>query len=239
MRRRGVTLMELLVVLVMMAIIAAGSVRSFTVGVDYHTRYLPERQREDAIRTFENRIRGLFENLYFDPDQTVTTFTLAETGNSGGLPNTDASSDQVTFTIVRTPPQQVLNATSDFETLNEEFGPVGGIEEISISTTPVGDAGNQTGLFLRVQSPGDSDFTQGGYESVLWDQVESIAFEGFDGTTWTSIWDTETGEARIPAAVRISYVLRQDPETVRTLIVRLPQSDVTPDNPYGQGEPQQ
>jgi len=61
-------------------------------------------------------------------------------------------------------PFPVTNTTDDFETQQTLYGPVGGVSEISLSTTAVGDAGSHTGLFERRQTPSDGDPTQGGTE---------------------------------------------------------------------------
>jgi hypothetical protein len=126
--------------------------------------------------------------------------------------------------------------TSDFETLNDQYGPQGGVAEIQLSLTPVGQpASSDTGLFLREQRPADSDSSQGGNESLLMPNVTTIQFEFFDGLQWQETWDTITsGSRRIPSAVRVTYQLTGEDQQ-RFIIVRLPFSDVTPTNPVTVG----
>jgi hypothetical protein len=76
--------------------------------------------------------------------------------------------------------------------------------------------------------------TQGGMESVLDADIESINFEFWDGLQWITEWDTQASNTpRLPAAVRITYQ-RQDDANDRFLVVRLKHSDITPDNPLTQ-----
>ena len=115
---------------------------------------------------------------------------------------------------------------------------MGGPVEVSISTTAVGNptGNNQSGLFERVQRPSDADATQGGTESLLTPDVDSIGFQFWDGAEWLTSWDTTsttTGQLnRLPAAVEVTYVLKSDPtKTQKTFIVMIPESDVTALNP--------
>jgi hypothetical protein len=132
-------------------------------------------------------------------------------------------------------PSAVLLSQDDFETNNERFGPQGGTAEIAISTTPVGEAGNRTGVFLREQRPADGDETQGGNESVLDPEVTDIRFQFYDGAQWVGDWDTDETGRRIPAIVRVIYRIA-DEEQDRNLFIKLPLSDVTQDDPVTVGE---
>ncbi|HVK06205.1 MAG TPA: hypothetical protein VM490_22230 [Armatimonadaceae bacterium] len=60
-----------------------------------------------------------------------------------------------------------------------------------------------------------------------------MGFQFFSGTEWVTTWDTVAGgERRLPAAVRVSYMLKEDAEgTVRSILVPIPTSDVTATNP--------
>jgi len=71
---------------------------------------------------------------------------------------------------------------------------------------------------------------------VLSPDVQSIGFEFYDGTQWVGSWDTTAaGQRRLPAAIRVSYKLTADPNTTHVFVVRLPLSDVTPNNPVSNG----
>jgi hypothetical protein len=126
-----------------------------------------------------------------------------------------------------------LASNDDFETNNQNFGPQGGIQEVSIETTAVGSIGQgMTGCFLRTQIPADDDPTQGGNEVLLTSELTELGFEMYDGTTWQTSWDTrsQTGAGELPAAVKVTYRFTGD--TVDNIfIVQLPESTATSTNP--------
>ena len=89
---------------------------------------------------------------------------------------------------------------------------------------------------MREQRPSDGDAYQGGYESVLDSRVASMSFEFWNGETWQGEWDTLTqGSRRLPAAIRVTYTFDGEESTPHSFVVRIPLSDVTPDNPLGVG----
>jgi hypothetical protein len=240
-RRRGLTLIELLTVAAMSGII----ILALSLALAAALRF--EREAPRIVDDFERRmhvesqIRSLLRLAYITADEE-DEFTYFIGGSSGlglGSIGAEAGADEITFTIAgsRIPPGYLTAAEEDLGTLNRDFGPVGGVAEISLSTSPYAYAPVQEGLFLREQRPADGDPTQGGFQSLLSAEVQTISFEFFDGLNWSGSWDTTTGlERRLPAAVRVSYTLRDEEEgLVRVFVVRLPNSDVTADNPLGQG----
>ncbi len=163
----------------------------------------------------------------------------SDTGDAASYfrtPLDDGTSGQPASSLVftaggeRVPPSYQA-ADDTLDTLNERYGPVGGLAEVSLSTTALGEPNGQTGLYLREQRPPDADSEQGGYESVFEASVEQIGFEFFDGSTWVTSWDTQSGERRLPAAVRVSY--RRTGEDDRQIVIMVPASDVTVRNPIG------
>lgn len=232
-RRSGLTLVEMLIVIAMTAIILVALGSSYAIAVRFQ-REMPA--REDARLaeiSFERQLRATLQGAFLtaDEDDTTSYFIASNQGQASGEPDT------ITFTTTAYAPSGDFIATEDeFENLNETFGPQGGLTEVSLSMSPVGDSGdtNQAGLFLRKQRPSDGDATQGGNEELLNGQIETLSFQLFDGVDWVSEWDTTTGERRLPAAVRVYYTLVGDDQE-RVLTVRLPQSDVTLDNPAQQG----
>lgn len=227
--RTGFTLIELLVTALIVGIITMALASAFAYGATYQTRSEASRQRELARIQFEDRLRDLLQNATVSTDTTdTTTYFLAGADAAG-------ADDRMTFTaaIPRISGAQV-DSTDDFQTQNQEFGPQGGLDEISIGLTPVGQTQQNSGLFIREQRPSDGDTTQGGYESVLDPDVTSIQWEFFDGVNWDTTWDSITvTNRRIPAAVRMTYQL-QNEQNPRVLVVRLKNSDVTPTNPVAQ-----
>lgn len=230
---RGITLLELLTVLAILGFLATSLSLAFSQSVRYQIQS-PARRAEHLDRVaFENRIVDLLSRAFVDESQdSEHTYFIAGTGDDGLLDSGQAASE-LTFTVVgkRAPGAAMVTDEAEFEDRNARTGPVGGVTEVRLGTTAIGDPGDQTGLFIREQTPSDDDPTLGGWESVLNESVSSIAFEFWDGTDWTGTWDTTVFERRLPAAVRVTYSLSEDDETQHQLIVRLNNSDVTVNNP--------
>lgn len=237
-RVRGVSLLELLVVATLGAIVTAGATSAFTSAISFQERVVPEREAQLERQRFEDGLTRLLRAAYLANDaQDTTTYLVAgSSSGDGGLSDT-ASADTLILTIQGLPPSATLmNSGEDFETRNEVFGPQGGTAEIQISTSPVGEAGDREGLFLREQRPADGDPYQGGYESLLHSRVSFMEFEFWNGEAWQGEWDSiNQGERRLPAAIRVTYAFFDEEESPRTFVVRVPLSDVTPENPLGVG----
>ena len=226
--KRGFTLIELLVSAIIVGILSLALASAFGFAVSYQSRSESSRQAELERTQFEDRVRSLLQNATIDTDATDTSEYFLAGADAAG------SDDRLTFTttIPRINGAQ-LDSQDDFETQNVNFGPQGGVEEVSFGLTPVGQTNQNAGLFLREQRPADGDPTQGGTESVLEPNVTSIQWQFFDGLTWQATWDTAQTSRRIPAAVTVTYQLAGD-DSPHTFVVRLANSDVTPDNPITQ-----
>ncbi len=237
---RAFTHVELVVTVAILGLIAVGVSAAFDAGIQFQTKVLPARADLEAKRAIEERLRDLLARAYVDPSSEEATGVFIAylsdraslSGEAGAMP------DSLVFSSAGKPPRGAyLAAADDFETLNEKFGPQGGIAETSLSLAPIGETEQTDGVFLREQRPIDTDPYQGGYESVLTAEIEALGFEFWDGTAWVVEWDTSTmPEARLPAAIRVSYRFASDPQDeLRSMIVRVALSDVTPENPAGIG----
>ena len=259
--RRAFTLLELLITAAIFTVIAFVTVSAYHTGIQYALNNGSRYQAFEQQLHFENRIREVLQSAYLNTTATDTaTCFIASTGNgsvtnggtttggttgavtNGNSGTGDLASENLPNTLVFTVQGRKIGGAylaatdTDLQTLNQKFGPVGGVSEIGLSTTAIGDPGDNTGLFIRKQTPADSDHTQGGYESLLDGDVTEIGFEFFNGTQWTTTWDsTQAGQKRLPAAVRVSYILSADPNTTHIFVVRLPLSNVTPTNPVAAG----
>jgi hypothetical protein len=173
-------------------------------------------------------MRRLIEGAWLSPDaeDQATYLYGVDSSGSGGF------ADTLVITAVGQPANGgYLNEPEpEFEDLNDRFGPQGGLSEIMVSTLPVGDAPPVSGVFVRTQRPADGDPSQGGYESVLTEDVSDLRFEFFDGLDWQTEWDTVELIRRLPSAVRVIYTLAEE-QFERTFVVGLIHSDVTPDDP--------
>jgi prepilin-type N-terminal cleavage/methylation domain-containing protein len=236
----GVTLLELLIVLTLVVILSAAVSYGFIAGLDTQRMSAQRQADQDSTRAMELRITRLLQGAKLSDDEgDRTTYFLGETTETGIA--SELGCERIIFTT--TAPgvsQAAISSTDDFETQHEAFGPQGGIAEVAFSTVPTGEAGDRSGLFERIQRPSDGDPTQGGSESLLSERIAQIGFQFWDGTQWVDTWDTEIGERRLPAAVRVSYILRNEERSpgpvaptngTRVFIVPILSSDVDSLNP--------
>ena len=269
--RSGVTLLEMLLVLVMIVILSAAVTSAFVAGINTESQYAKRRQQDVNQGAVETKITQLIQGAILSESTTDTSAyflgeygnvgtesystsagasgtstgtSAAATGSSGGSGSntssngTDLGCDRLVFTTT-TPDVPLASqvSTDDFETQHQNYGPIGGAAEVSFSTTAVGDAGDRTGLFERIQRPSDADATQGGTESLLGSQIQNMGFQFWDGAEWVDTWDTTTtpDTGRLPAAVMVRYTLKGDlSETIHELLVAVPGSNVTTANPVTQ-----
>lgn len=226
-KRTGLTLIELLIVLTVSVVLVGSVALAYDSGVRFQLSVPAKDAELKSVVRFEDEVRHWIEGAYLTSDATDQTAYFITTASGGEL----ADMDTVVFTSLGpNPTSAYMNAEEEFEGLNERFGAQGGLVEVSFSTVPVGDTDIESALFVRKQSPPDGDYSQGGFESALVQDLELFQFEFFDGTQWVTEWNTQSGQRRLPAAVRVTYRLQGD-ENDRSFTVRLPHSDVTPDNP--------
>lgn len=228
-RQLGLTLVELIVALVGMVFIFLALGGTYAAAMSWQERSVTADARLDDDGRLEKQLTELVQDAYLIPLADDQTSYLIGS-NSEGVGET---SDTLTFTRLGPPPSsRYLNSDEeDFAVLNESYGVQGGLEEVSLSLTPVGSEAPSEGLFVRKQRPSDGDATQGGREMLLEEGITSLYFEFFDGEQWQTTWDTVTaGPRRLPAAVRISYTLAEESEP-RSLVIRLKNSDATPEDP--------
>lgn len=254
MRRRAIALIELLISAVITIIIVGAAGAAYVSSIASERQLQSSQESQSNQVRIEQRLRTLVAAAFVSADENdASTYFIGQASGTSSTDNTFA--DTLTFTTLGEGVNGgVITSTDDFETLNQRFGPQGGVAEISLATTPVGiPPQDQQGLFMREQRPADGDPTQGGDESVLDPDIASIQFEFFDGNDWVPTWQTaqatsgvQSGTAtnygrRLPAAVRITYTLTSDSsDGSHQLVVRLTHSDVTTDNPAtpgGNGQP--
>lgn len=227
--QRGLTLVELIVALIGMALIFMALGGTYGAAMAWQERSVNADSRIDDDGRLEKQLTSLLQDAYLIPLEADQTSYLIGS-NSEGVGET---SDTLTFTRLGPPPSsRYLNSEEqDFAALNEAYGVQGGLEEVSLSLVAVGSEAQGAGLFLRQQRPSDGDATQGGREKLLDENIVALSFEFFDGQQWLPTWDTvTTGPRRLPAAVRLYYTLADESEP-RTLVVRLMNSDATPEDP--------
>lgn len=223
--RRGVTLLELLTALIIAGFLVVGLTSSFYAAVQYEIRAPQARNRNVDRYAFEDRVRSWLAAAYLSSDPNdQNSYFIGLTGE--GLDNGGSQgAPGLTWTAIGERPSGAAMASveTDFEARNESFGAVGGLSEISISDTPVGESApaDLSATFVREQKPADSDPDQGGYEKVLSDRATQITFEFYDGQEWLTEWDTRNGNRALPYAVRVRYVWDDDLEVPFQFVVSL------------------
>jgi len=240
---RGLTIIEVLVSIAVASILMTATIQAVSIGLGYDARFRSAGESDAAKKSFEDRVRGLISRSYLNPVATDDgSFFIASQGALSGSESTDTP-DTLTFTVVgdnipsalRTTAEDSTASSDNFEQLNEQYGPQGGVSEICVSPVAIGSAPETTGTFLRRQTPADSDPSQGGRESLLSSNVTTLRFEFYDGTEWIGTWDTRLqATKRLPACVRVTYRWDNE-ESDRIVVIPIPSSDVTPDNPLTAG----
>lgn len=230
MRERGLSLLELLLALVIVAVAMAAVSRTYINGLTFEDRYGRSVQAADVRAHLESRIGRLLAGAELTG---ASSFLVAPVPNQAAPQGGDSSEEvlgvgapSLTLTTWNdaAPSPYGEETGQDFESLNSRFGPQGGAAEIALSTLPVGDAGPKRGLFLREQRPPDSDVAEGGQEGVLEETVREIRFEFYDGSAWQTSWDSRNGQKdKLPAAIRVTYLLLGDSQP-HSFLVRLPLS---------------
>ena len=228
-------MIELLVAAAISAVVIGAASGAYVSGMQTSGALQRSRTRAEARIRFEDRMTRLIRAAWIDVSTTDRlTYFVGDNSTGQGSSTGRSSSDRLTFTAVglRAPGATIsADSSLDFETLNREHGPQGGVTEFCLSMTPVGSPSAQvSGVIIREQHPADGDNTQGGTESVLDPDVTSLTYEFFDGSDWQPTWSTSNGTKRLPAAVRVTYQVK-DEDSQRVLVIRLPNSDVTTDNP--------
>jgi Tfp pilus assembly protein PilE len=240
-RQAGLTLIELLIVLFMTVVLAVSITFAFANELRTQQREEKSRATVDQADNFERQLTILLQGARLDataasgsgsstPSASRTTYFLGVSDGGSSL----QGSDRVTFaTTAPGIPSAALNDQSDFSTQQTTRGPVGGLTEISIGMNPVGSAGDKTGLFERIQTPSDGDWTQGGNESLLDSDISSIGFQFWDGEEWQDSWDTTVNTVALPQAVQVTYTLASDPsKTQYQFTVVIPSSTTSYQNIY-------
>jgi Tfp pilus assembly protein PilE len=232
MRVRGITLLEVLVVSVCMAILIGASTSAVFTAIRHTSKVKASRTVYDRNARFEDRLRSILQNAYLSSVANDTNSYFFGGQDVVDVPNGTTDESQLVFTgLSQRIPSAMIESADDFETLNQSYGPEGGLSEYSLSLSPVGSAPVEQALFLRRQTPADGDPAQGGLESILDPDIDSISYEFYNGESWETSWDTTSlNPPRLPAAVRITY-RRINDESDHFFIVRLIHSDATADNP--------
>ena len=153
-KRQGVTFLELILAM-MMAAVLAGAL-TFAFGAEIRTQQLTEAREATSDRTdaLDRQLTRLIRAARLSSTTTDTNTYFSGTTDSGG--STGMGCNRLTFTTSAPGvPMAAQASTDDFATQQSEWGPTGGLAEVSLGTSPVGNAGGRTGLFERLQQPSE------------------------------------------------------------------------------------
>ena len=247
--QRGLTLLELLIVLAITIILTSAACYAMMAEVQFQRLHEQRRAQQDTIDATEREITRLIKGAKFTPPATgttSTTTTVSATTTATSVGTTTyfqglndgrqslTGCDRLTLTHPAPgDPQASMYSTDDFQTQHDARGPVGGVSEESIGLQPVGTPSNgQTGLFERSQTPSDTDPTQGGYEWLLDANVDEIGFQFWDGLEWQPTWDTTNGQTQLPQAVQVTYTIKNETGSPQHMfVVTIPGSTINAQNP--------
>ncbi len=232
-RSKGFTLLELLLASAMTVVLATAISYAYSSALKVQELDESRKTVHDQTAALEHELTEAIEGAMLSSTTTDTTSFFQGTNDAGG---SELGCDRLTITSTYPGvPIGSIYSTDDYNTQQTNFGPVGGLTEISIGTTPVGGAGGINGLFERIQHPSDGDPTQGGMEKSLDSDVTEIGFQFWDGIEWNNVWDTTTGTRRLPQAVQVSYRLKSDVNnTPHVFVVMVLSSDCNANNPVAQ-----
>jgi len=232
---KGFTLLELLIVLAITGVLAAAITYAFAAEVDVQRATQTRLANLDKTNQMEQTLTNLIQGAMLSSTLSATTtnpITYFQGVSDTGTAPQGCSRITFTTTAPGVPIAAIDDTTNDFETQQTMRGPIGGLSEVSLGTAPVGNAGDLTGLFERVQHPSDADPTQGGVEFDIDPDIASMGFQFWDGEEWDDSWDTTTETLKLPEAVQVSYTLKSDPNsTLHIFVVPIASSTVNAQNP--------
>jgi len=228
--RRGVTLLELLIAGAIGVIIALGAGFAYSAAVTYQTQAGQRRTEQEAIQQAEDRLSTLLRQATLSSDNSSPSSYFV--GEQAGGTQSNEAANSLTFVVLGDRVRgNLIESTDDFETLNQTFGPQGGLMEVQLGSLPNGETTSSTGTYNPNQTPPAWGRPQDAPPQKASPDMTDLVFEFYDGEAWQVGWDTQAeDEPRLPSAVRITYTWK-DETTQRILTVKLPNSDVTPDNP--------
>lgn len=197
-RRRGMTLLEVIVslgVLAMISLLIYGAFDSLSRGRRGEAlRADRARQGRDAVERIAHEMQSAFLSLH-----TPTNLALV-TRNTGFVGQSGAQFDRVDFTSFAH--RRVLKEARESDQC-----------ELGYFVVPDPEVDGKMDLVRREQAPIDFDFKRGGVVNVLAEDVERFDIRYLDGFTgqWLDTWDSTlmTAQAnRLPLEVRIELELK-------------------------------
>jgi hypothetical protein len=220
MNRRGITLLELMIAVVVVTVTVGAATRAFLSGLGYEAK-LAKTSDAEADRTYlEDSMATILRGIRLGRDGYLVSPVPGLGSPTTGL----GGSSSVAFTSVsqELPTRFGTDTNSDWEELNQRYGAQGGPAEIAFSLTPAGDAGEMQGLFQRRQTPPDAEPGRGGRERLLDGRVKDLRFEFLQSSDWRDAWDSRDGDqkGKLPSAIRVTYRLT-DETRPRSFLVRL------------------
>lgn len=189
-RRRGITLVELIIASVVAAILAGLTMVALQQAVRARNQ---SKLREEATQ----RVYSIAQLIAKDLANQVRDQELASSKiriQDGDLVGTNFQRDEL---LVFAKSQRLVRRRS-FDDLAE--GAEGGTYEVQYRLVPTdGDFGT---IWRRRDPVPDEYFDGGGLAVPITAGITSLEFEAFDGTSWVNEWDSD--EDGLPFAVRVT-----------------------------------
>ena len=245
-RRTGLSLVEVLVSAIIMMLAVGVVARAFSAGLMFEQKSTRHRTETAERLWLEDQVYRVVSGATLKPTNAYFVSPIPLSVNTPGLSssrsgNIGPGSDSLVLTnsSLALPIRAATGKAKDFESVNRQFGPMGGTTEAALSLSAIGDSKGQKGLFLREQCPADSDNQRGGEEQVLGPSVKEARFQFYDGTRWQDTWDTAGADkGKLPKLVRFRYLVSDEREP-REILIRLPLADASanPTTPSGNQPP--
>jgi len=189
-RRRGITLVELIIASVVAAILAGLTMVALQQAVRARNQ---SKRREEATQ----RVFSVAQLIAKDLANQVRDQELASSKiwiRDGDLVGTDSQRDEL---LVFAQSHRQVRLRS-FDDLTE--GAEGGTYEVQYRLVPMdGDVGT---VWRRRDPVPDEYYDGGGVAVPISSGITSLEFEAFDGTGWLTEWDSDTDG--LPFAVRVT-----------------------------------
>jgi type II secretion system protein J len=199
-RRRGFTMIELIIALAMVAIVAASL--SSSLWLAYHTA----RQAEAAVSPSRQAAIAM-ELMCSDLQNALQPGTIL-IGNFEATQAQDTrghEGDDVVFYSTADSPQHV-DANGDAKKVEYTTEQIAGTNDFVLVRKVTRN------LITTVQPAPD--------EEIICRNVSSLTLQYFDGSTWTPTWDSTAEDNTIPAAVQITLEIELAPVNGRVQTVK-------------------
>jgi general secretion pathway protein J len=194
-KSNGFTLLEVLIAVAIMSVIVTVIYATFSTTGRNVERAETSRDATDLARTLVAKLSNDIANAYMNPDMNAPVTTTIFLGKKV---RPDTGNEKVAYDELS------LTTLTNWRTPNSKETD---LWEVGYYFKQKPD-GTGSGMMRREKRElsKDSPALEGGVEYEMTDQVASLRFRYYNGSTWTDEWDSRT-QQRLPNAVEITLVL--------------------------------